>query len=406
MTEESGVVTAPPGLPPVGSPASRTALTAPTKSLAMFLILPERSKQRRWTVLLRAFLAIPLTVVTILVAIATEVCVVVGWFAALVIGRVPKFVRTIVTVFLRLSVRLGAYLFLLTDRFPPFTMDDVPQYGVSIAVPPASRMNRAAVLFRVILVIPAAIVARLVGLGAYVLSVFAWVAALVTGWLPKPVHGVYQAFIRYEMRVIGYFALLVPTYPDELFGDLEPVGRESAEPGASETTVGPAEQGAPRQPWLLILGMGAKRLLLVVVLLGVAVAIGLGVLNASLGNHENLVQANNQLVSNVDQFSKSANGCQALSCLEQADGLLAQQLDSFVSTLQNSSHAGVSQELVGQMVAAAQNTASVLSTLSQSGPSVNGYRSLAARLHVEQSFTQLGNVQQRFANAVNATPLG
>ena len=69
--------------------------------------------------------------------------------------------------------------------------------------------------------------------------------------------------------------------------------------------------------------MGAKRLLLVCVVLGVAAAIGLGVLEASIGNHANLVQQNNQLVTNLDQFSATAKNCESVSCLEQADGTLS-----------------------------------------------------------------------------------
>ena len=78
--------------------------------------------------MLRAILAIPLAVVVIFVGIATFVCVVLGWFAALVTGRAPAFVRTMVTIYLRLMLRFEAYLFLLTDRFPPFSADEVPGY--------------------------------------------------------------------------------------------------------------------------------------------------------------------------------------------------------------------------------------------------------------------------------------
>lgn len=404
MTGVSGVVTAPPGLPSVASPATYAGPTPPLKPLAMFVILPQRAKQRRWTVLLRVLLAIPLAVVTFAVGIATEVCVVVGWFGALVLGRTPKFVRTLVTVFLQLSVRLGAYLFLLTDRFPPFTMDDVPRYGVCIAVPPNTRMNRAAVLFRVILVIPAAIVARVVELGAIVLSLFAWVAALITGWLPKPVHGVFQAFIRYEMRVVGYFALLVPTYPNELFGDFEPVDPSTIEldPGTFEDDAF-SEQDArsedpsaedvaadeldvprqePSQAWFLLLSQGAKRLLVGVILLGIAAAIGLGALNTSLNNHANLVQLNNQMVGNLDSFATAENNCQTLTCVEQAYGTVSQQLGSFVSSLESANHAGVSQDLVDQMITAAQNAQRATASLADAGPSSSHYRSVATQVHL------------------------
>ena len=61
----------------------------PEEPLPLLVILPERAKQRRWTVLLRLILAIPMAVVVIAVGIAAFVCVVLGWFAALVTG-VPR----------------------------------------------------------------------------------------------------------------------------------------------------------------------------------------------------------------------------------------------------------------------------------------------------------------------------
>ncbi len=277
-------------------------LFPPVAPLPLLVIMPERAKQRRWTVLLRAILAIPLEVVVIAVGIATVVCVVLGWFAALVMGRAPEFVRTMVTVYLRMMLRLEAYLFLLTDRFPPFSVDEDPEYHARLAVPPPTPLHRAAVFFRLILVIPAGIAVRIVGLGVYVVAFFAWFVVLVTGWLPKPVHQVFQAFTRYELRVIAYMGLLVPTYPGEVFGDLAlpipvlvPGGDTS---GSYAVASEPPAQPPPPQPWMLVLSMGAKRLLLVTIVLGVAAAIGLGVLNASVQSHENLVQVNNQLVSN------------------------------------------------------------------------------------------------------------
>ena len=371
--------------------------------------MPERAKQRRWTVLLRAILAIPLELVVIAVGIAAVVCVVLGWFAALVMGRAPEFVRTMVTVYLRMMLRLEAYLFLLTDRFPPFSVDEDPEYHARLAVPPPTPLHRAAVLFRLILVIPASIAVRIVGLGVYVVAFFAWFVVLVTGWLPKPVHQVFQAFTRYELRVIAYMGLLVPTYPGEVFGDLAlpiPVLVPGGDTSVSYAVApeAPAQPPAP-QPWMLVLSMGAKRLLLVTIVLGVAAAIGLGVLNASVQNHENLVQVNNQLVSNLNQFAATANNCHDVSCLEHANSTLSGQLGSFVGAIESSDHAGVSQHLIDQVTTAAQNAEQVTGTLAQAG-SLSDYQSAVKRLHAVQTITALIDAQHEFVAAVNASRFG
>ena len=138
--------------------------------------------------LFRIILAIPLALVVFFVGIATFVCVLLGWFAALVTGRAPGFVRTMVTMLLRLLLRLEAYTFLLTDHFPSFALQDATDSGTSLLVPPATKLNRAAVLFRLILVIPANIAVRIIGLGLEVVVSVMWFVVLITGWLPKPVH--------------------------------------------------------------------------------------------------------------------------------------------------------------------------------------------------------------------------
>ena len=394
-------------------------LIPPEEPLPLLVMLPERAKQRRWTVLLRAILAIPLAVVVLFVGIAASVCGLLGWFAALVTGRAPEFVRTIVAVYLRMMLRLEAYVFLLTDRFPPFSADDAPGYEARLAVPPATRLNRAAVLFRLMLVIPASIAVRVMGLGMYVVAFFMWVVVLITGWLPKSAHQAYQVFIRYELRVIGYFELLVPTYPGEMFGDLVPVPVAVppvlVAPGAARgldvdaPALAPLPPPPPQeqpQPWRLVLGLGAKRFLVVTIVLGIGALIGLGVLKASIQNHENLVQVNNQLASSLDQFSTTATHCQSVACLEHADAVLSRQFGSFVSALQGSDHAGVSQALVTQVTGAAQKAERVTNTLAQAGPTLSGYRSTAARLDASRTLDALANAQRQFADALNASRLG
>jgi Domain of unknown function (DUF4389) len=405
------------GIPPGASwpiatePAGYPDLSPPELPLPLLAIMPERAKQRRWTVLLRAFLALPLSVVVIAVYVVAVICVILGWFAALVMGRVPAFVRTIVTVFLHMLLRLEAYVFLLTDRFPPFSTQDMPEYGASLAVPPATRLNRAAVLFRFILVIPAAIAARITWLGLQIVMFFMWFVVLVTGWLPKPVHEVARVFIRYELRFFGYYFLLVPTYPGELFGDLAPASTllpggttPIEEAGTPEVT--PVLPAPGHLRWMLILSMGAKRLLIGVIVLGVAGAIGVGVVNATAQNHANLVQMNNQLVSNLNTFTKTANACPSVSCLEQADGALSQQLESFVSALERSDTGGISQSTLNEMIGATENAQHVTAALSEAGPSLSGYRKLATALGTQQAFTRLDSAQHAFVQEVNAGRIG
>jgi hypothetical protein len=183
-------------------------------------------------VLLRGLLALPLGVVIIFIGIATEVVVFIGWFGALFTGRAPGFTRDMVSMYLRMQLRLNSYTYLLTDRFPPFATEDVPDYPARVAVPEGTALNRWAVFFRIILVVPAWIVNAAINFGLAVLAFFLWVITLVTGWLPASAHQSIGAVLRYSLRAQAYLFLLVPTYPAALFqsnrlGALAQPGRQT-----------------------------------------------------------------------------------------------------------------------------------------------------------------------------------
>jgi hypothetical protein len=140
------------------------------------------------------------------------------------------------------------------------------------------------------------------------------------------------------------------------------------------------------------------------IVLGVAASISIQILNISTENHQNLVQVNNQLVSNLDTFTTTANQCGNVACLEHADSALSGQLGAFVSAVRSSNNAGVSQDLVDQLSTAAQSAQHVTAALAADGGStLAGYRSAASRLHAAQSLTALINAQHRFVTALNGS---
>jgi len=109
---------------------------------------------------------------------------------------------------------------LLTDVYPPFTLDDVPEYPVRLAIPERQRLARAAVFFRFILAIPGMIISTVATEGASSLVLFvAWLIALVNGHLPRPLHQALTALLRYQIRFYCYYWMLTPAYPWGLLGD-------------------------------------------------------------------------------------------------------------------------------------------------------------------------------------------
>jgi len=78
----------------------------------------------RWLPLVKWFLAIPHYVVVAVLAIGAVFAVVIAWFAILFTGRYPRGLFDFVVGVGRWALRVQAYAFLLvTDRYPPFTME-------------------------------------------------------------------------------------------------------------------------------------------------------------------------------------------------------------------------------------------------------------------------------------------
>ena len=77
---------------------------------------PER--QSRWTVFFRIILGIPAYVFATVLGTVVYVIAFLGWFASLVLGRMPKGMRDLGAYCLRYQTQAYAYLMLLTPRYP------------------------------------------------------------------------------------------------------------------------------------------------------------------------------------------------------------------------------------------------------------------------------------------------
>jgi hypothetical protein len=118
----------------------------------------------------------------------------------------------------RWASRFYSYLFLLTDKYPPFELGDA-EYPVRVLIRPG-RLNRLAVFFRLILAIPAYVLAMLVLYGMETLVMFVtWLIVLIAGRMPRSLYEAIAAGTRYHIRLYGYLFLLTGTYPWGLFGD-------------------------------------------------------------------------------------------------------------------------------------------------------------------------------------------
>jgi len=217
--------------------------------------------QRRPTVALRLLLCVPHLLALIVLGAAALVVAVSGWLAALVLGRLPPYAARFLSQYLRWQTRVLAYLFLLTDAYPPFSLHDTA-YPVRVTTQPGA-LNRWAVALRLLLAVPALLVAATVtyGTGTVVLVV-TWAVVLVTGRLPAPVHEAYAALVRYTARLQGYLFMVTSQYPWGLLGDVAP----------APAPLWPAAVPSPTDDpyWRVVLTARAKNFVVLCLVLGVA----------------------------------------------------------------------------------------------------------------------------------------
>jgi hypothetical protein len=113
----------------------------------------------------------------------------------------------------RFEARVGAYLALLTDRYPS-TVEEQAVH-LELAYPDVERdLNRWLPLVKWLLALPHYLVLVVLWLLAIVAVVVAWFAILVTGRYPRPLFDFVVGVGRWSLRVAAYaFLLVTDRYP-------------------------------------------------------------------------------------------------------------------------------------------------------------------------------------------------
>jgi Domain of unknown function (DUF4389) len=226
-----------------------TLMADPSRRVEAVFSGPE--PQRRATVLFRLILAIPIMFVSLFVGIVFVIVVVIAWFAALFMGRLPRWAHGFLSDVVPWFTRIEAYLFLLTDRYPPFSFDDT-EYAVRPLMPPSGRLNRWAVLFRFVIIVPAAVFLQIVRYGLTIPLLFVtWLTVLFRGQMPMALYGPYAASVRYSLRLSSYECMVTSEYAWGMLGD-RPAPRwvrmPPAMPPAATSGVPAAATSAPPPP--------------------------------------------------------------------------------------------------------------------------------------------------------------
>ena len=175
------------------------------------LIVTDDLKRSRLTVFFRLLLVIPHLIWVTLWGIVAELALVVAWFAALFTGRVPGGLHDFIAGFLRYSTRVNSYMLLLADPFPPFSSSG--SYPVDARIDPAGKQSRLTVFFRLLLVIPAALLSYVFRIGYNLVACLGWFYCLATGRMNEGMRNISAWLLRYELQTYAYVFLLTGRYP-------------------------------------------------------------------------------------------------------------------------------------------------------------------------------------------------
>jgi len=190
----------------------------------------------RWLWLVKWLLIIPHAIVLAFLWLAFWVLTVVAFFAILFTGRYPRGIFNFNVGVMRWHWRVGYYSFagFGTDRYPPFTLADVPDYPVHLTVDYPQRLSRGLVLVKWwLLAIPHYIVVGIfAGGGTYVawqthnnnlswsgggliglLALISVIVLLFSGRYPRPLYDFILGMDRWAVRVAAYAALMTDRYP-------------------------------------------------------------------------------------------------------------------------------------------------------------------------------------------------
>jgi Domain of unknown function (DUF4389) len=190
--------------------------------------------------LVKWLLLIPHYLVLVFLWIAFVVTTVIAFFAILFTARYPRALFDFNVGVMRWSWRVNYYGYwaLGTDRYPPFTLADVPDYPAHLDVAYPERLSRGLIFVKWLLAIPHFLVVAIFvggglwlgtrtasadtdwdngwGAGISLVSLLLCIAAIVllfTGRYPRPLYDFVMGMDRWALRVTAYTALMTDRYP-------------------------------------------------------------------------------------------------------------------------------------------------------------------------------------------------
>jgi hypothetical protein len=169
-------------------------------------------RRERIKVLVRLMLAYPHLIWLSLYAMVAIAMGIANWVVTLIKGRPSERIHRWLVRFLRYSIYVYSYVYLLANPYPPFH-GEPERYPVDIEVEPPEVQRRLKTAFRILLAIPALILAWVFGQVVQIVAILAWFVALAIGRTPRGMENLGLYCLRYQAQTWGYLLILTDRYP-------------------------------------------------------------------------------------------------------------------------------------------------------------------------------------------------
>ena len=177
--------------------------------------IQRQEEYARFMPLVKWFLLIPHYLVLFVLWIGAFFAIFASWFAVLFTGRYPRGIFDFVVRVQRWTMNVTAYLLLMTDRYPPFSMDAQPDYPVhfDIEYPPDGKIARWRPLVHWLLAIPYWIAAAVLFYVVEIVAFFAFFTILFTKKFPEGMFNFALVGLRWQQRANTYIYWMTEKYP-------------------------------------------------------------------------------------------------------------------------------------------------------------------------------------------------
>lgn len=180
-------------------------------------------KLSRGLLFLRLFLAwvyvgIPHGFLLFFIGIAAFVVMIIAWFAVLFTAKYPKWAFNFVLFYWRWQLRVLAYLYYMTDVYPPFTGKEIEGHPVHFSIDYPERLSRGLLFLRLFLGwayiwIPHYLILWPLLMAVSFIVSASWWVILFTGRYPRNMFNLIVGVYRWYLRVMAYSGFMTDRYP-------------------------------------------------------------------------------------------------------------------------------------------------------------------------------------------------